>query len=253
MRYRHRTALLFAALVAALATAAPGASPAFDPQGPPARPNIVTGSGFLLGQIVEADGHTPVTGAVVQLTVSTTPDGAPLAVVGMPPSPSNSRAVVTNGGGYFLFQGLSKGSYSINAIAIGHLQGGYGQLKPNGATHPIDLAENETRSGLAITLWKYASISGTVLDDAGEPAVGAQVTVFQRRVGVAELVLAAQASVFTDDRGVYRFGSLAPGSYVVGLLTGSTTVPVPLAAEIETTSADLNSRSRCRCDSSLKE
>jgi hypothetical protein len=238
MRYRHRTALLIAALLAALATAAPGASPAFDPQGPPARPNIVTGNGFLLGQIVEADGHTPVAGAVVQLTVSTIPDGAQGMPFGTQPNTLNSRTVATNGTGYFLFRGLGKGSYSIAVTAIGHVPGGYGQLKPTGATHPIELGENEQRTGVVITLWKYGSISGTVLDDAGEPAIGTQVTVFSSRAGIDQLTLSPQTSVFTDDRGVYRFGSLTPGAYVVGLVTGSMTLPASLAAEIEASAAD---------------
>src|SRR5262249_33947135 len=141
MRHRHRTALFIAPLLAAWTTAAPGIQPVLAQQRPD-RPNIVAGSGFLLGQVVEADGRTPIAGAVVQLTVSMAADGMPAVVVGPSPNQMNSRAVVTNGSGYFLFQGLAKGSYSLNAAAIGHLQGGYGQLKPSGATHPIDLGEN---------------------------------------------------------------------------------------------------------------
>lgn len=205
-----------------------------------AHPPVPAGTGFLLGQVVEADGHTPVSGAMVRLTVTVNPNNlAQEAFLAAGPlDAQTSRVVATTGTGYFLFRGLGKGTYSINVSAVGHLAGGYAQVKPGGAMRPIDLGENEPRSGIVITLWKYASITGTVTDDAGDPAAGALVTVFQRGAGINGTAISPRSAVFADDRGVYRFGNLAPGSYAVGLLTGSTTLPASIAETIEGAAAN---------------
>jgi hypothetical protein len=237
MRSRHRTTFRFGpTLVAAIALACGVVLRA--QQGPIPHPVLPAGTGLLLGRVLEADGRTPVSGAVVQLTVTVSPNNLAQErfVASGPLGEQTSRTLATNANGYFLFQELGKGTYSINVTAIGHLPGGYGQLKPSGTLRPIDLGENEPRTGVVITLWRYGSISGTVLDEAGEPAAGTLVTAFGRTAND----VSSQASVFTDDRGLYRFGRLAPGSYAVGLATGTTTLPAPLADQVEAAAADPN-------------
>jgi hypothetical protein len=74
-------------------------------------------------------------------------------------------------------------------------------------------------------LWKLGTISGSVFDDSGDPVVGAAVRVLLRTVVAGTHQLQMSASGTTDDRGMYRVGSLVPGEYVVVL---PMTPPTPI-------------------------
>ena len=76
-----------------------------------------------------------------------------------------------------------------------------------------------------IRLWKNAVVTGTVVDEAGEPAVVTPVRLF-RRIAVAGRVRYTP-TVFgsTDDRGVYRIGGLSPGDYIVAVPQTQATMP----------------------------
>jgi hypothetical protein len=52
-------------------------------------------------------------------------------------------------------------------------------------------------------------------------------------------VRAAQDAV-TDDRGIYRIAQLAPGSYIVGVVSTSMTMPAGLATEIDVAAPNPN-------------
>jgi uncharacterized protein (DUF2141 family) len=78
-------------------------------------------------------------------------------------------------------------------------------------------------------MWKGASISGTVVDEAGEPAIGVGVRSFRRTVTNGRTRLQIYGSGTTDDRGVYRISSLMPGEYFVGIISASTTMPASTA------------------------
>ncbi len=203
-------------------------------------PDMPTGGAFLFGQVVEAGGGSPIAGAVVTLM------GSPTSA-GLPPSSSSVSGVlvadvsgwapktaITNRDGYFFFRDLGPGRYALAATAIGYVPEGAMPNRPRApAVHVIDLTENEKRSDLLIRLTKYASISGTVLDDRGEPATGATVTVFQRGIALDRLAVWYAASVAVDDRGVYRAGGLLPGNYVVGIVSTTSTIPAILASTID--------------------
>ena len=62
---------------------------------------------------------------------------------------------------------------------------------------------------VAIRMFKYASITGIVTDEAGEPIVGAQVRA-DRRVWLSRPArpVAQASSATTDDRGMYRLFNL---------------------------------------------
>jgi hypothetical protein len=77
-------------------------------------------------------------------------------------------------------------------------------------------------------MWKNSVISGTVLDEAGEPIVGLQVQAIARGIMFGNRALARSASDVTDDRGVYRIANLVPGDYIV--CAPNTHVSVPLSS-----------------------
>ena len=74
-------------------------------------------------------------------------------------------------------------------------------------------------------------ISGTVTDEAGEPVIGVELRAFERRYLAGQRRLVPGGTQLTDDRGVYRFGTLQPGDYLVAFVSREVTMPAA-AAEI---------------------
>lgn len=199
-----------------------GGAPPQQSQTPPA-------TGVIVGRVVDSDGKTPVPGAVVRLsspalgsagTAFTAAEGA-----------GGPRTLATSSAGRFLFTNLPKGAYNIDVTASGYMPGRYGQDRPSAAINrtldvlrQIDLAEGETKDDVTVLMWKQGAITGTVLDENGDPFVGATV-----RLAAVSDIWIGRLSVpsenrSTDDRGIFRF-DVTPGDYVLSVGTAFTTMP----------------------------
>ena len=66
---------------------------------------------------------------------------------------------------------------------------------------------------VTVPMWRYGVVTGTVVDEAGEPVVTLRIHALKRTIGSRQYSVAQ--TTFTDDRGVYRFGNLVPGDYLV--------------------------------------
>jgi hypothetical protein len=189
-------------------------------------------TGLILGRVVDADSNAPLAGVVVVLAGGERPE---------------PRAL-TDADGRFVFRGLTAGSYRLATVAGGngyspngfvvtgigfpigaYLNGGFGQRRPEGPLQPIQLAAGQLLGDVVIRMWKTAAIAGRLLDEAGEPLVG-------QVIGVVEVAgdgsLLNGPTIRTDDRGAYRFGSLAPGSYVVFVPQTHVSVPIAIGEAI---------------------
>jgi hypothetical protein len=206
----------------------PQPAAAGEPAGPPPK-------GFILGQVVDAASGRPVSGAVVSLQGSTQDPAiaGPIAldeatfVAGLnAPGPGQ---VITDSEGRFLFRSLGKGSYGLSVRAGGYGPGSYGQRRPGGPSRRVALEEDQRLSDVTVRLWKYASISGRLVDEAGEPAIGASVTLSRLMFYGGRRRYTSAGSVSTDDRGQYRLGTLVPGTYIVQVRSTITTVPASIA------------------------
>jgi hypothetical protein len=82
-----------------------------------------------------------------------------------------------------------------------------------------------------VLVWKHAAITGRVVDEAGEPVVGAGVKILRRGLLAGRPGFSDVVTVSTDDRGMYRAGALEPGTYVVGVPSISTTLPTAMIEE----------------------
>ncbi|GMV23603.1 MAG: hypothetical protein AMXMBFR57_35520 [Acidimicrobiia bacterium] len=163
---------------------------------------------------------TPVPGAVSGVVVDAA-TGAPL-----PDAYVQLQALFGGGGGAqprkttdakgrFIFAPVpAVDGYLLTVTRAGYLDGGFHRAPTDEAGALFALREGQWRNDLTIRLWKTASISGTVLDDRGQPMVEVMVHLAQRaRVGPADGWIQMN-TVTTDDRGAYRFGRLPPGDYV---------------------------------------
>jgi hypothetical protein len=169
------------------------------------------GTGLIVGQVVDGDSQTPIAGAVVSIQ-----------------GPARQSPVLTTSDGYFLFRDLPPGHYAVFARKAGYTSGFSGQQRPDGqATAPaIALASDQRLVAAPVRLWRVGAISGTVLDEAGEPQVGVLVRALRRvRIGSFRKYAVAGTSR-TDDRGAYRLGGLVPADYIVAVESRRTALPV---------------------------
>lgn len=181
-----------------------------QPAQPPPPP-----SGLILGRVVDATTGRPVAGAIVALEGVRSQAGPPRAM--------------TNASGHFVFRRLSRGSYSLTTNKSGYVDGAYGRRTPGGAPASLALEDGQRVSDVTIRIWRVASIGGAVTDEGGEPLAGVQIRAYQRRFvsGARRLVQSGSAS--TDDRGVYRFGNLAPGEYLIAFVAREVSMPASIA------------------------
>ena len=138
---------------------------------------------------------------------------------------------MTDADGRFVFRGLAAGAYSITAIKPGYLDGAVGRRRPGGAGQPLPLAAGEKAGDVTIAVWRYATISGSVSDEAGEPVVGLEIRALKRalvggRRRFTQTLSSIRETSTTDDRGQFRISGLAPGDYVVVAVSAMTSVPM---------------------------
>lgn len=176
---------------------------------------------LIVGRVLDQTDGKPLGGAAVELVRETE-----AGFVAETP-----RRQLTDGLGRFVFRELPAGVYQLRAefggtgfspagfiqngfgFRIGtYLNGGFGQARPGGPIQPLTLAQGQAVIDVAIHLWRGAVISGTVLDDTGEPVVDTVVGAVQVS---SEGTLLTGPTVRTDDRGAYRISALLPGKYIV--------------------------------------
>jgi hypothetical protein len=179
-----------------------------DAGGAAAKP-LETGTGLIYGQAIDGVSTRPVANALVTLMVSG----------------SIPVRVLTDSDGRYAFRDVPKGGFAITASKPGYSDGAYGRLRPNGPSQSLQLTDGQRVTDVTLPLWKLGTIAGAVFDDSGEPVVGAVVLVLERAVVAGQRQLQESASTTTDDRGMYRVGSLVPGQYVVAL---PMTPPTPI-------------------------
>jgi hypothetical protein len=83
---------------------------------------------------------------------------------------------------------------------------------------PVTLRDGQSVTGLDVTLLRGGSISGTIVDEFGEPILSAMVSAVQLQPnpgGARGTRVTARTSSWTDDRGQYRLSGLVPGAYFV--------------------------------------
>jgi hypothetical protein len=172
----------------------------------------------------DAARKAPVVGtAVVSGTVVTNePNGRPLRRVTVQlnataTGPSSPRMTTTDDQGRFIFTMLPAGNYSaLRATKPGYVATTFGEKRVGGIGIPITIAEGQ-RMNVALKMLKGGVITGTIVDDAGNPSQFVQVQASPIRMvnGVRQATMGGGGYGSTDDRGIYRMFGLAPGDYVV--------------------------------------
>ena len=184
------------------------------------------GTGLIVGQVVDPGSGRGVSGTIVTLS-SGGAQPAPFTAPPFPPAPPNQA--LTTADGRFLFRGLRKGTYTIAAAKAGYLAGTYGARRPGGGSAPLEIDEGERVTDVTVPIWRWGSISGTVLDEAGEPIVGLDVRAFRRSILAGRRRFTMAGLGATDDRGQYRISGLVPGDHVVAISVSQAWVPATVS------------------------
>jgi hypothetical protein len=238
-------AALAAPLGASIATV--GQAPA-APQSASSSP-AVKSTALIFGQVVDGSTGEPIPDAIVALRpIGAARGAAPAPSAPAAPAARGSAALLdqrraVGGDGRFVFHSLPPGQFQVSASLPGYVS----SLTPSGSAAGAaqallmgpaisgsnvpsvhTLAEGEILKDLRLRLWKYAAITGAVLDDGGEPAVGLTVQAVRRTmIGGRARYLPAGAGR-TDDRGVFRIASLLPGEYLCVIPQSQVAIPAAL-------------------------
>src|SRR5688572_25336563 len=225
--------------------------------------------GSIEGFVVRAGTGEPIAGAQVALTIVQTPailsDGrtaASLSFQPPPPPPPTPRGelappppppplppgvvsayrdagppIITDSDGKFLFKDLAPGRYRVIAAANGYVRHEYGQRVMNASGTPIDLGAGQTVKDAVLRMTPAGVLRGRILDNFGQPALGAPVQIVRISYGPQGRTFQPVAGANADDRGEYRLYGLTPGAYylVAGMASGPMRPPIQEAGQNQIT------------------
>jgi protocatechuate 3,4-dioxygenase beta subunit len=203
-------------------------------------PQQTAALGVIEGTVVRSNTGEPIKGAQVTLTsVAVLPalpaggvivgvfTGTALADANAAAAAQNATtvpgglpSVTTGADGKFSFKDLSAGTYRIAATADGFVRQEYGQRTTNAPGRPIFLGSGQSLKDAAFRLTEAGTISGRVLDEAGQPATGASVQLLRSASSPQGKNYQPVGTGTADDRGDYRIYGVPPGRYY--LVAGTT-------------------------------
>jgi len=196
--YRTLAAVSLLTMVSAAETTAQVAPPR-DAARPADQQPVAVGTAEISGTVLMAGGTQPARKTRVSLS------GVELR---------GGRSATTDDSGRYSFAALPAGRYGLSANRPGHVSVTYGQRQPGRPGTQIQLSDGQKfRADMQIP--KGSVITGTVLDENGEPAPQTSVRVMRFITSNGERTLSGSNSANTDDRGIYRVFGLMPGDYIV--------------------------------------
>jgi len=170
----------------------PGASPPAESVGPVARP------GSVEGKVTNSVTQQPIVRATVYLDDF---------------QHHLAYTATTDASGEFRFDNVTPG----DTYAVGAERPGF-RVDPQRASRAfsgVRVADGQDVTGVDVRLTPLGVIAGRVLDAGGDPIPGVDVRLFVRGYSNGESQLLSQKLARSDDRGVYRFFDLDPGTYFI--------------------------------------
>jgi protocatechuate 3,4-dioxygenase beta subunit len=123
---------------------------------------------------------------------------------------------VTGAKGDFTIAGLDPGRYFLGGSRNGYLDAYYGARRPgHGSRIAISLDAGQQVKDVALKLFPYSVVAGTVHDTDGEPLSGVTVSMWTVEFAPGGRTFSQAAERDTDDMGQFRIADLEPGKYYV--------------------------------------
>ncbi len=158
----------------------------------------------ISGTVVDALTHQPLNKVTMALDTSGADHYDPLATA------------ETDAKGNFTFAGLDPGHYFLGGSRNGYLYTYYGARRPGGGSRvTIALDAGQEAKDIALKLFPYSVVAGTVHDTDGEPLSGVTVSMWAVEFTPGGKTFSQAAERDTDDMGQFRIPDLKPGKYFV--------------------------------------
>ena len=145
--------------------------------------------------------------------------GQPISKARVAVSPVSERdnftTIVTGEDGHFSFPGLVAGKYTLTAQARGYLLQSFNQHDQYSSS--IVVGAGLVSTDLLFRIPPESSISGVVMDEAGEPVREAQVMLYLTGLARGSEGTRLMSTAMTSDEGSYHFGHLRPGHYLIAV------------------------------------
>jgi hypothetical protein len=177
---------------------APGQPPRMPPRATRPGEDPQKGSSVLRGYVTAADSGNPIRRALVRVTSQ---DGR------------GGGMTQTDADGRFEIKELLGGRYTLTASKAGYVSMSYGQRRPEQQGTVLEITDGTVVDKIALSLPRGGVVTGTVLDEFGDPVAGAQVSVLRFRYVNGARRLTQTGGGGTDDRGMFRVYGLVPGDY----------------------------------------
>ena len=145
--------------------------------------------------------------------------------------PSGEPAI-SDSQGRFAFHDLAAGEYILSAEgrAFGLVR--YGEAPDPGWVSTVRVGGEDGDKSVVFRIVPRGSIEGAVHDEFGEPMMGVSVMLSRPLWRDGGMTMAMVAGKSSDDRGRYRIGNLAPGTYIV-CVAGNQNSPAPLPGPVD--------------------
>jgi hypothetical protein len=174
-----------------------------------------TGAPGTRNQKSQSDNGTRNDSATIRGRVVRADSGEPLRRVQVRAIASESYSALTDADGRYELSNLPAGSYQLTASRGGFVEMQYGQKRAFRAGRAVALAEGATFEKIDFALMPGGVIAGRILDDAGEPVIGAFVNVSRLAYTDGRRQLRSSGGDRSDDRGEFRIFDLPPADYYV--------------------------------------
>jgi hypothetical protein len=125
------------------------------------------------------------------------------------------RQVETDARGRYQIDRLGPGEYIVEARKYGFNKSQYGQERSATSGRPVTVKDGQSVGSIDVTLKRGGAISGTIVDEFGEPMQGVAVSALELQVTGNRRRAVRVGGTSTDDRGHYRLFGLKPGTFVV--------------------------------------
>lgn len=157
-----------------------------------------------------AVGTYRITGTAVNAVTGLPLDRASISIV-LSKDFAPVQSMQTNADGHFEFDQLPAAKYALSGSRRGFITAAYDEHDQYSTA--IVTGDGLVSENLLLRLVPDAVISGTVMEDSGDPVENAKVSLYRQThdSGTEKVQLVSSANV--DDTGVYEFSGLAPGDY----------------------------------------
>ena len=185
--------------------------------GPPRSAATPTGTGSIVGRVIDAESGTPLRRVEIVATQFNRPQ----------------LTAWTDDDGRYALTGVDAGVWQLAAGKSGYVRQLWGQARPANAPRPLNVRPDAS-IGADFTLVRAGAIGGRIYDEYGEPLAGVRVQILRARISQHRRYLQPIGEGdLTDDTGSFRLHGLAAGEY---FLTASLRV-APADSIVQTTYA----------------